>query len=169
MPRRYPASQSGASSACYEPRGHGARSVLGCVVVIGACPGWAMILATPSASCRPRGTGRSDRAQLERLCRYVTRPPLAQDRLQLRSDGRLELTLKNIWRDALFDAAASDGAAVRAMIFEPHDLLATSRGRSATSEFSFVEVLRRSFGGTPRSAARATSNSSVRPVTRFFA
>ena len=107
-----------------------------------------------SASSRPRGTGRSDRAQLERLCRYVTRPPLAQDRLQLRSDGRLELTLKNIWRDALFDAAASDGAAVRAMIFEPHDLLATSRGRSATSEFSFVEVLRRSFGGTPRSAAK---------------
>ena len=66
-----------------------------------------------SASCRPRGTGRSDRAQLERLCRYVTRPPLAQDRLQLRSDGRLELTLKNIWRDG-----------TRAMIFEPHDLLA---------------------------------------------
>ena len=156
MPRRYPASQSGASSACYEPRGHGARSVLGCVVVIGACPGWAMILATPSASCRPRGTGRSDRAQLERLCRYVTRPPLAQDRLQLRSDGRLELTLKNIWRDG-----------TRAMIFEPHDLLATPRGRSATSEFSFVEVLRRSFGALrapQRSCSRARGRSAPTPA-----
>jgi hypothetical protein len=54
-----------------------------------------------------------DRPQLERLCRYVTRPPLAQERLELRSDGRLELTLKNIWRDG-----------TRAMLFEPHDLLA---------------------------------------------
>ena len=47
-----------------------------------------------SASSRPRGTGRSDRPQIERLCRYVTRPPLAEDRLQLRSDDGLELTLK---------------------------------------------------------------------------
>ena len=50
-----------------------------------------------SASSRPRGTGRSDRPQIERLCRYVTRPPLAEDRLQLRSDDGLELTLKKHW------------------------------------------------------------------------
>ncbi len=35
-----------------------------------------------------------DRQQLERLCRYVMRPPLSQERLALRDDGRLELTLK---------------------------------------------------------------------------
>ena len=46
-----------------------------------------------------RVVGGRDRPQIERLCRYVTRPPLAQDRLERRSDGRLELTLKNIWRD----------------------------------------------------------------------
>lgn len=34
--------------------------------------------------------------QLEPLARYVTRPPLAQDRLELRADDRLELTLKNV-------------------------------------------------------------------------
>jgi len=40
-----------------------------------------------------------DRAQLERLCRYVMRPPLSQERLERRVDGRLELTLKNVWKD----------------------------------------------------------------------
>jgi hypothetical protein len=30
----------------------------------------------------------NDRAGLERLCRYVLRPPFAQERLRLRGDGR---------------------------------------------------------------------------------
>ena len=54
-----------------------------------------------------------DRKQLERLCRYVTRPPLAQERLHKRSDGRLELELKHVWRDG-----------TRAILLEPHDLIA---------------------------------------------
>jgi hypothetical protein len=33
----------------------------------------------------------SDRRQLERLCRNITRPPLALERLSRRADGRLEL------------------------------------------------------------------------------
>jgi len=53
-----------------------------------------------------------DRAQLERLCRYVMRPPLSQERLEQRPDGRLELTLKNVWKDG-----------TRALLLEPHDLL----------------------------------------------
>jgi hypothetical protein len=40
-----------------------------------------------------------DRHRLERLCRYVARPPLAHDRLEARSDGRLALHLKTRWRD----------------------------------------------------------------------
>jgi hypothetical protein len=40
-----------------------------------------------------------DRRRLERLCRYVARPPLAHDRLEVRSDGRLALRLKTRWRD----------------------------------------------------------------------
>ncbi len=40
-----------------------------------------------------------DRRRLERLCHYVARPPLAHDRLQVRSDGRLALRLKTRWRD----------------------------------------------------------------------
>src|SRR5687767_1892417 len=37
-----------------------------------------------------------DRAQIERLCRYITRPPLSQKRLTRRTDGRLELELKKV-------------------------------------------------------------------------
>ena len=36
---------------------------------------------------------------LERLCRYVGRPPLPNDRLEERADGRLTLRLKTRWRD----------------------------------------------------------------------
>ena len=53
-----------------------------------------------------------DRRQLERLCRYVMRPPLSQERLEWRSDGRLELTLKNVWKDG-----------TRALVLQPFELL----------------------------------------------
>ena len=41
----------------------------------------------------------NDRAGRERLCRYVLRPPFAQERLRLQSDGRVALELKTPWRD----------------------------------------------------------------------
>jgi len=53
-----------------------------------------------------------DRRQLERLCRYITRPPLAQDRLELRPDGKIELTLKSVWKDG-----------TRAILLPPRDLI----------------------------------------------
>jgi hypothetical protein len=40
-----------------------------------------------------------DRRRLERLCRYVARPPLASERLEEHPDGRLALRLKTRWRD----------------------------------------------------------------------
>ena len=40
-----------------------------------------------------------DRRRLERLCRYVSRPPLASERLEERPDGTLTLRLKTRWRD----------------------------------------------------------------------
>lgn len=54
-----------------------------------------------------------DRRRVERLCRYITRPPVAQDRLEQRSDGKLELTFKKPWRDG-----------TRALVLEPDDLIA---------------------------------------------
>jgi hypothetical protein len=40
-----------------------------------------------------------DRRRLERLCRYVARPPLATERLSRMNDGRLLYRLKQRWRD----------------------------------------------------------------------
>ena len=39
------------------------------------------------------------REQLERLCRYVARPPIPEDRLTMLDDGRIEMTLKRVWSD----------------------------------------------------------------------
>jgi hypothetical protein len=39
------------------------------------------------------------REQLERLCRYMCRPPLAIDRLQRLADGRLAYRMKTPWHD----------------------------------------------------------------------
>jgi len=54
----------------------------------------------------------NDRAGLERLCRYVLRPPLAQERLRRRSDGRVALELKTAWHDG-----------TRELVFEPLEFL----------------------------------------------
>jgi hypothetical protein len=54
----------------------------------------------------------SDRAGLERLCRYILRPPFAQERLRLRSDGRIARELKTAWHDG-----------TRELVFEPLELL----------------------------------------------
>lgn len=58
----------------------------------------------------PRGSWfeASDRAGLERLCRYILRPPLAKDRLQRREDGSVVVQLKSV---------SSDGTA--AIVFSP--------------------------------------------------
>jgi hypothetical protein len=40
-----------------------------------------------------------DRSQLERLCRYVARPAIASERLELLPDGRVRYRFKRVWRD----------------------------------------------------------------------
>ena len=50
----------------------------------------------------------NDRAGLERLCRYILRPPFALERLRLRSDGRIALELIRAGHLSL------DGGGVRA-------------------------------------------------------
>ena len=54
-----------------------------------------------------------DRKGLERLCRYLARPPIPQDRLERRGDGKLVLSLKRTWKGG-----------VKAVVFEPHALIA---------------------------------------------
>ncbi|MFM9014726.1 MAG: transposase, partial [Gemmatimonadota bacterium] len=48
-----------------------------------------------------------DRAGLERLCRYVTRPPVALERLTERDDGCVEYAFRKPWRDGTRAAAPS--------------------------------------------------------------
>ena len=40
-----------------------------------------------------------DRQALEQLCRYITRPALANERVQINSAGQVVLRLKTPWRD----------------------------------------------------------------------
>jgi hypothetical protein len=54
----------------------------------------------------------NDRAGLERLCRYILRPPFGQERLRLRSDGRVALELKTAWHDG-----------TRELVFEPLEFM----------------------------------------------
>ena len=54
----------------------------------------------------------ADRAGLERMARYLARPPVATDRLTRLDDGRLELQLKRPWRDG-----------TTAFVFTPHELI----------------------------------------------
>jgi hypothetical protein len=56
--------------------------------------------------------GASDRAGLERLCRYIARPPLAKGRLRELPDGRIALSLKRAWDDG-----------TTALVFGPLELL----------------------------------------------
>jgi hypothetical protein len=58
------------------------------------------------------GVSARDRRRLERLCRYVGRPPLATGRLSLLGDGRLLYRLKRRWRDGTTH-----------VVFEPMELL----------------------------------------------
>ena len=53
-----------------------------------------------------------DRRRLERLCRYVLRPPVAQEALELTAEGQVVLRLRRPWRDG-----------TRAIRFEPGELL----------------------------------------------
>jgi len=40
-----------------------------------------------------------DRRALEELCRYITRPALANERVQINGGGQVVLKLKTPWRD----------------------------------------------------------------------
>jgi hypothetical protein len=56
--------------------------------------------------------GANDRQALERMARYLARPPIATDRLSQLEDGRLQLRLKRPWRDG-----------TTAFRFTPHELI----------------------------------------------
>jgi hypothetical protein len=60
----------------------------------------------------PAIDGRN-RKRLERLCRYMTRPPVCQDRLSVTRDGRVEVGFKRAWKNG-----------ARAVVLDPLDFIA---------------------------------------------
>ena len=54
-----------------------------------------------------------DRDAIERLCRYLARPPIATERLTQRSDGRVVYGLRRHWKDG-----------TSAVVFDPLDFIA---------------------------------------------
>ncbi len=57
------------------------------------------------------------RDKLERLCRYITRPPVSEQRLSLIAQGKVRYELKTPYRDGTTQ-----------VIFEPLDFIATLAG-----------------------------------------
>ncbi len=78
-----------------------------------------------------------DRHGLERLCRYMARPPIPQDRLACGEDGMLVLSLKRTRRGARWRSSR-----VRAIVFTPQALIA----RLAALVPARCMNLRRSYG-----------------------
>jgi hypothetical protein len=56
--------------------------------------------------------GGQDRKRIERLCRYISRPPIARERLSELPDGRIAYQLRHRWRDGTTH-----------VVFEPKELL----------------------------------------------
>ena len=54
-----------------------------------------------------------DKPRMERMCRYLARPPIAQHRLTRRWDDTIQYTMKKSWRDG-----------TRAIVLQPLDLIA---------------------------------------------
>jgi hypothetical protein len=69
----------------------------------------------------------NDRAGLERLCRYVLRPPFAQERLRLRDDGRVAVELKTAWHDGTTH-----------LVFDPLEFLGRLAGITPRPETNLI-------------------------------
>jgi hypothetical protein len=77
-----------------------------------------------------------DRERLERLCQYIGRPPIANERLHLLDDGRVRYDMKRVWAD---DYVSHCTSLIRSVLWAP---LPSLRGRG-----------RWPFSGTPAVAS----------------
>ena len=84
-----------------------------------------------------------DRAALERLCRYVARPPLSHARLKRHDDGDIALALKTPWSDGTSHVLLSELELVEklaALVPTPNANLVTA------SWIPWSDLLKRTFG-----------------------
>ena len=93
----------------------------------------------------------NDRAGLERLCRYILRPPFAQERLRRRRDGRVALELKQAWHDG-----------TRELVFEPLELLERLAAMTPRPETNLL-ICHGLLAARARSRARVVAYGRVAP------
>ncbi len=117
----------------------------------------------------------NNRARLEQLCRYVLRPPLAEDRLRLLADGCVRVTLKRAWRDGttylLFEpveflekvAALTPRPEINLALY-PGCWPRTRAGGPASSPTAGSTVTRRRIGTNQRRAGAGTPGRGPAPL-----
>jgi len=112
-----------------------------------------------------------DRQRLERLCRYMARPPLASERLTRLADGRLLYELRHRWRDGTTHVAfeplefmeklAALVPAPRANLVRYHGILAPAARYRARVVPGAVEVEPSAPPGEGETESRAAGNGAV--------
>ena len=114
-----------------------------------------------------------NRPRLERLCRYLLRPPIAEDRLSFTSDGRVLVRLKTPWRDGTDHIALEPQELLEklaALIPRPYTNLIVYHGVLAPNARWRGEVV--GFGTrskTPEGPASSTSRKVAGPCNRTWA
>ncbi|MCC7014834.1 MAG: transposase [Planctomycetes bacterium] len=95
----------------------------------------------------------SELERIEHLCRYVTRPPIATQRLALAPDGRVIYGLKRHWRDS-----------TSAVSFDPLTFIERLAAESSSQRLQGVVEIRRcaTNRGLPSTAARPSTHLSRR-------
>jgi hypothetical protein len=116
-----------------------------------------------------------DRDRLEQLCRYLLRPPIAQERLALGPDGTVLVTLKTPWRDGtthlrfepltLLERLAALTPRPRINVLLYHGILAPRAKRRAVAvtygrveAADMEEVCARIVGPAPEAATTTTAS-----------
>ena len=94
--------------------------------------------------------GADDRQALEQLCRYITRPALANERVQTNAAGQVVLKLKTAWRDGTTHLVISP--------MESRERLAAPVTRLHTATSPFLLWPRK---GSYRASNRTTSRTAL--------
>ncbi|MFN5163941.1 MAG: transposase [Pseudomonadota bacterium] len=93
-----------------------------------------------------------DRKRLEQLCRYITRPALSDERVQLNAAGQVELRLNTPWRDG------TTHLVLRRDANSPVDCLRQPKGpsfaRARPARLSPLEFMQRLAAPVPRPSFR---------------
>jgi hypothetical protein len=101
-----------------------------------------------------------DRSALERLCRYLLRPPLAEKRVHVRDDAKVEIELKSPWPDGtthLVFTPLELTEKIAALIPRPHENLLVYHGVLAANAKRRADVVAHGRGDATVPASRTAN------------